>query len=83
MSVDFPRTPFKTGCGHAARGRAEGGLRPRQAPLPVRLPPRCFFFFFFITLGLELSDTKVYEPYIRALLELLRNTASVRPQPTP
>jgi len=21
-----------------------------------------FFFFFFITLGLELSDTKVYEP---------------------
>ena len=25
-------------------------------------------FFFFITLGLELSDTKVYEPYIRALL---------------
>jgi hypothetical protein len=26
------------------------------------------FFFFFITLGMELSDTKVYEPYIRALL---------------
>jgi len=25
------------------------------------------FFFFFITLGLELSDTKVYEPQIRAL----------------
>jgi len=24
--------------------------------------------FFFITLGLELSDTKVYEPQIRALL---------------
>ena len=24
------------------------------------------FFFFFITLGLELSDTQVYEPYIRA-----------------
>ena len=33
------------------------------------------FFFFFITLGLELSDTKVYEPYIRPLLGLLRNTA--------
>ena len=33
------------------------------------------FFIFFITLGLELSDTKVYEPSIRALLELLRNTA--------
>ena len=28
----------------------------------------CFFFFFFITLGLELSDTKVYEPQIRALI---------------
>ena len=27
-----------------------------------------FFFFFFITLGLELSDTKVHEPQIRALL---------------
>jgi len=27
-----------------------------------------FFFFFFITLGLELSDKKVYEPEIRALL---------------
>jgi hypothetical protein len=26
------------------------------------------FFFFFITLGLELSDTTVYEPEIRALL---------------
>ena len=25
-------------------------------------------FFFFITLGLEMSDTKVYEPEIRALL---------------
>jgi hypothetical protein len=25
-------------------------------------------FFFVITLGLELSDTTVYEPYIRALL---------------
>ena len=25
-------------------------------------------FFFFITLGLQLSDTKVYEPEIRALL---------------
>jgi len=24
--------------------------------------------FFFITFGLELSDTQVYEPYIRALL---------------
>jgi len=29
---------------------------------------RFFCFFFFITLGLELSDTKVYEPEIRALL---------------
>ena len=27
-----------------------------------------YFFLFFITLGLELSDTKVYEPYIRGLL---------------
>ena len=26
------------------------------------------FFFFFIALGLELSDTRVYEPEIRALL---------------
>ena len=26
------------------------------------------FFFIFITLGLEMSDTKVYEPYIRDLL---------------
>jgi len=26
------------------------------------------FFFFFIALGLELSDTKVYEPYTRDLL---------------
>ena len=24
--------------------------------------PKVFFFFFFITLGLEVSDTKVYEP---------------------
>ena len=32
------------------------------------LPPLFFFFSFFITLGLELSDTKVYEPEIRALL---------------
>jgi len=29
-------------------------------------PCRLIFFFFFVTLGLELSDTKVYEPYIRA-----------------
>jgi hypothetical protein len=43
------------------------GARDRKAQLR--------FFVFFITLGLELSDTKVYEPYIRALLELLRNTA--------
>ena len=27
-----------------------------------------FLFFLLITLGLELSDTKVYEPYIRVLL---------------
>ena len=27
-----------------------------------------FLLLFFITLGLELSDTKIYEPYIRALL---------------
>jgi hypothetical protein len=33
----------------AAVGRAEG-------------PNPNIFFFFFITLGLELSDTKVYEP---------------------
>ena len=26
------------------------------------------FFFSFITLGLELSDTNVHKPYIRALL---------------
>ena len=26
------------------------------------------FFFCFITLSLELSDAKLYEPYIRALL---------------
>jgi len=29
---------------------------------------RPVLFFFFISLGLELSDTKVYEPYIQALL---------------
>ena len=38
-------------------------------------------FFFFITLGLELSDTKVYEPWIRALLgncfSLLRSNCSL------
>ena len=28
----------------------------------VRIKGDHFFFFFFITLGLELSDTKVYEP---------------------
>ena len=30
--------------------------------------PRSYLFFFFITLGLEMSDTKVYEPRIRDLL---------------
>ena len=33
------------------------------------------FIFFFTTLGLELSDTEVYEPEIRALL----GTASPKP----
>ena len=34
------------------------------APLALLHPPGTgpTFFFFFITLGLELSDTKVYEP---------------------
>ena len=36
-------------------------------------------FFFFITLGLEMSDKKVYEPQIRALL----GTASNHPIPLP
>ena len=40
----------------------------RTAPLPTALPVRRDFFFFLITLGLELSDTKVYEPLIRARL---------------
>ena len=31
-----------------------------------------FFFFFCITLGLELSDSKVYEPEIRTLLGTVR-----------
>jgi len=44
---------------------AHAGL---QAPAPRRAPRAQVFFFFFITLGLELSDTKVYEPQIRALL---------------
>ena len=33
-------------------------------------------FFFFITLGLELSATKVYEPEIRALLETASHYSS-------
>ena len=32
----------------------------------ISLPPRTLhFFFFFITLGLEMSDANVYEPSIR------------------
>ena len=48
-----------------------GGWRTQRAPDPHAPDPSgtlCFFFFFFITLGLELSDTNVYEPEIRALL---------------
>ena len=43
-------------------------LLSEQATLAFPLPPSLpltnwvFFFFFFITLGLEMSDTKVYEP---------------------
>ena len=43
-----------------------GGLRCAASRVPPRDDPRdtpvLYFFFFFITLGLELSDTKVYEP---------------------
>ena len=32
------------------------------------------FFFFFITLGLEMSDTKVYEPYGPSIQQRQRRT---------
>ena len=41
---------------------------PPRPTARLLLVYRGTFFFLFITLGLELSDAKVYEPYIRALL---------------
>ena len=49
--------------GPGQRGRRDVQA-PRRAGVRATLTPN----FFFITLGLELSDTKVYEPEIRALL---------------
>ena len=40
-------------------------LCPPSSLLFLYAPP--LLFFFFITLGLEMSDTQVYEPYIRDL----------------
>ena len=51
-----PRPTFR------AAKRCNRALASPTAPKQVRS------FFFFITLGLELSDTKVYKPEIRALL---------------
>jgi len=47
---------------HARTTRLQGYLAHKK-----QRPPRILFFFF-ITMGLELSDTKVYAPEIRALL---------------
>ena len=44
-------------CYHAATSAKGGGGGHRKE----RGASLCFFFCFFITLGLELSDTKVYE----------------------
>ena len=37
-------------------------IRQREFYCQPTGPGPCYFFFFFITLGLEMSDTKVYEP---------------------
>ena len=47
-----------------ARGRARPPRSDRS--LPRDQMPEVFFFFFLSLSGLELSDTKVYAPYIRA-----------------
>ena len=43
-------------------GRPDAGWNTGATTLLGGLGRRDLFFFFFITLGLELSDTKVYEP---------------------
>ena len=40
----------------------QGGHITLKAIRGLQLKDDSTFFFFFITLGLELSDTKVYEP---------------------
>ena len=52
--------------GHRANkdtGGADHGVDKEIIKYHAREAPRVhYFFFFFTTLGLELSDTKVYEP---------------------
>ena len=59
--------------GEGQRGVHERGVHESQGPhsCPSAGPAitgTILLFFFFITLGLEMSDTKVYEPELRALL---------------
>ena len=51
------------------------------APAPPCEKDNRYFFFFFITLGLELNDTKVYEPQIRALLVMSQAVSATAPAP--
>ena len=51
-----------------APGRVSGQAAAERREVPPDRPTPYTFFFFFITLGLELSDTKVYAPSVRALL---------------
>ena len=53
--------------GSGGRGGLLGAARGGGNPHPE------FFSFFFITLGLELSDTKVYEPTLNAVERVARS----------
>ena len=48
------------GCSFSDDKRSLYAIDPR--PQLYTIYPKLNFFFLFITLGLELSDTKVYEP---------------------
>ena len=64
QTSEFPTElpTHKSGSRVSGYGFRVWGSHALEKVLPESRPIHEIFFFFFITLGLELSDTKVYEP---------------------